>query len=124
MSEDIFRFPNSILSTKEYLEDLSDYPPMFVNKALSQHVDCILHANAMNLHYQQLTPRQQYDYYFHSIRKMKRKYGKWAKKRDNDTIQLIMDYYDYSYSRAIEVIDLLTKDQIRQMEREMDVGGN
>ena len=123
MSENIFRFPNSILSTKQYLEDLSDYPPMFVNKALSQHVDCILHANAMNLHYQQLTPRQQYDYYFHSIRKMKRKCGKWAKKRDNDTIQLIMNYYDYSYQRAIEVIDLLTKDQIRQMEKEHDTGG-
>lgn len=80
-------------------------------------------ANAMNRYYQHLTPRQQYDYYFNSIRAMRRVYNKWGKKKDDDKINLIMSYHNYSYLRAVEVIDLFTEDQLVAMKKEMEVGG-
>ena len=123
MTEDAFKFSKSILQTKEYQTDIENYNPFFNNKILSQHIDCLLHVNAMNCFYQQLTPKQQYDYYFYTIRPMKRKFNKWGKKNEDKTIELIMKYYDYSYRRAVEVVDLFNKEQIKYMEKEMDIGG-
>ena len=126
MSEDIFRFPNSILLTKEYLlyseYDEKQYPAFFVNRALSQHIDCLMLANEMNMH-SDLSNRMQYDYFFHGVRKMKRKYGKWGKRKADDDLQTIVDYYNYSVSKAREVKNLFLSDQLKQMKESMETGG-
>ncbi len=126
MADDGFRFVNSILSGKEPLdpEDVKkNYNAFFNNKALSQHVDCILNVNALNMYYQQLTATQQYDYYFRSIRKMRRKFGKWGKKNEDERIDVIMRYHDYSYSKAKQTVDLFTDQQFAIMTKEVDIGG-
>ena len=115
MAEDAFRFTNSILNTKEYLTDLAEYNPFFTNKALSQHADCLLHANGLNILYQHMSFRMQYNYYFHALKKMKRKYGKWGTKSKDDDIQLLMQYFDYSRDKAESVIGILTKEQIKEI---------
>jgi len=120
---DAFRFANSILTTKEYQDGVeTEYNPFFNNKILSQHVDCIMHVNAMNMNHH-LTPRMQYDYYYHSIRKMKRKFHTWAKRPDDETVKLISTYYKFSLAKAREVVDLFTKEQLERMRDERDIGG-
>jgi hypothetical protein len=124
MDDDVFRFSKSILTTKVYQDDVDDnYDVMYNNKILSHHVDCILHVNAVNCNYQQLTPRQNYDYLFHSIRSMRRKYSKWGKNKHDVRIDLIMRYHDYSYQKASQVVDLFTVEQFEKMKKAFDVGG-
>jgi hypothetical protein len=115
MSEEAFKYSKSLLSTKTYNFD-DKYDAMFNNKILSQHGDCILHTNAMNLCYRVLSPRQQYDYYFYTIRPVKRKFNKWGKKKDDEKVKMVMEYFNYSYRHAYEVVDLLTKDQIKEIK--------
>lgn len=117
---DPFRFINSILKTKEYqMEtqyDEKEYSSIFTNIALSQHIDTILHANELNQLYQILSPKMHYDYLFHSIRQMKRPFRKWAKKKDEDeTIAILMEYYQVNKIRAKEYLNLLNKEELESI---------
>ena len=119
MSDDAFRFSNSILSTKVYQDDAeTDYNPFFNNRILSQHADCILHANAMNLYHNALLPKMQYDYYFHSIDKMKRKFAKWGKHADTADIELVQRYFNCSYRKALEAMQILNITQLEHIRRQ------
>jgi hypothetical protein len=116
----------SILEKNEYLiktgDDEKSYSPYTVNKALSVHIDCLLHANAMNM-YHSLDKKMQYDYLFYSVRKYKRKYQKWIKFNETKDIQLIKEYYNCSLSKAKDYLTILTKDQLKEIESKLDKGG-
>lgn len=115
MSDDPFRYLTSILETKEYQEDLSGYVPSFVNHGLSQHLDCILFVNEINKSKHKLDVRQQYDFYFYSIRQFKRKRVKWSKKADDTEVQAVAEYYQVSPKKAEEYISLLTKTELEDI---------
>ena len=123
MTDSPFDYLNSILSTKKYLmendQNEKDYPPFFINRGLSQHVDCILFANEMNMN-GHLDHRLQYDYLFHSIRKMKRTFGKWAKRKDNEAIQAVSQYYEVNLRRAKEYVAILSKEQRKFIMKTME----
>lgn len=116
----------SILENNKYFleteEDEKSYSPYTVNKALSAHIDCLLHANAMNI-YHTLDKKLQYDYLFYSIRKYKRKYQKWMKFNETKDIQTIKEYYNCSISKAKDYLMILSKDQLKEMESKLDKGG-
>lgn len=116
----------SILEKNEYLieteDDEKSYSPYMVNKSLSAHIDCLLHANAMNM-YHFLDKKMQYDYLFHSIRKYKRKYQKWMKFNETKDIQIVKEYYNCSLSKAKDYLMILSKDQIRELSEKLDKGG-
>ncbi len=119
MTDNIFAHSDSILKTKEYLP-IGDYNPYFTNRALSQHLDCIMYVNEMN-RYPDLPKEMQYDYLFYSIRKLYRKIGKWGKKKEDDEIETIMKYYDYSYAKAKAVAGILTKSQLSYLKKKMEI---
>src|ERR1017187_5798615 len=123
MTDSPFDYLNSILSTKKNLmendQNEKDYPPFFINRGLSQHVDCILFANEMNMN-GHLDNRLQYDYLFHSIRKMKRTFGKWAKRKDNEAIQAVSQYYEVNLRRAKEYVAILSKEQRKFIMKTME----
>lgn len=123
-----FDYTNSILDKKPLVwneEVETEYPSFFVNKALSQHLDCILYANEINLHSRTLDARLQYDYLFYSIRKIKRKFRKWAKAKSDkgDLTKLIAEYYNVSYQKARIYLDILTTEQLKEINKVMDKGG-
>ncbi len=112
---DLFRFLKSILTTKEYQMnseyDEKEYSPIFHNIGLSQHIDAILYVNEMNINWRSLTPKMNYDYYFGSIRKMRRKFSKWAKKKINEEdLQLVMEYFGTNRHVAEEYLRVLMTD--------------
>ena len=78
-----FDYATSILQTKKQLivDDLTekDYNPFLVNRALSQHKDCVLFANEMNRRHF-TDKKMQFDFLLKTVRSMKRPFAKWAKK--------------------------------------------
>jgi hypothetical protein len=117
---------NSINYSKKNLmvdtETEKSYVPYVVNRCLSYFPDTLLHANEMNrLNF--LDKKVQYDYYLGSIRSRKR-FSKWLKKEEDDDIELVKNYYGYSDKRAREALRILSKDDIANIKKEMNIGGS
>lgn len=116
----------SILQTKDYQlsseTEEREYAPYLVNKALSQHIDCLYHANLMNQNYH-LDNKLQYDYLFHSVKGYKRRYQKWFKNQDTKEMELVKEYYQCSSAKSKTILSVLTKDQLKYIEKKLDKGG-
>jgi Bacteriophage clamp loader A subunit len=116
----------SILQTKKDVlqteENVKDYTPFIVNRALSYHVDCLSYVNNMN-QYAFLDKDMQYKYYLHSIRSMKRKFQPWQKLEKNDDLQAVKTYFRYSNEKAKQALRILTQQQIDSIKKLTDTGG-
>jgi hypothetical protein len=121
-----FDYATAILQTKKQLivDDLTekDYNPFLVNRALSQHKDCLAFANEMNSrHY--LEKKLQFDYLLNTVRSMKRPFAKWAKSEKNDDLECVKLVYGLSDSKAREALRILSKEQIQKLKEETLTGG-
>jgi hypothetical protein len=103
-------------------ENEKDYNPFLTNRGLSYFPDTIFHAQEMNLLHH-LDKKMQYDYLFNSIRKSKR-FSKWSKKDSGKDIESIIEYFGYSRRRAEEALKVLTIDQVKQIKKKLEKGGN
>lgn len=120
-----FDYINSIFENKGYLWDEDaekNYQPFLAIRAVSLHIDGILYANELN-QCQDLPKKMHYDYLFHAIRKMKRKFAKWPKKAKDEDILKIMEYYNVSRQKALDYATILTKTQIKELYARTDKGG-
>ena len=116
----VFDYVKSINLKDKYLGDkLEDYSAFIVNKAMSGYVDCIMYAKEINL-YSNLSSRMNYDFYYHSIKKSKR-YAEWYKNND-ETIQNIVDYFNISRTKATEVLDILTEEDLKKIKKSLTYG--
>jgi len=121
-----FEFIKTINDTKHNLVDEDpevekDYIPFLVNRSLGYFMDTIMYANEMN-RFNSLDYKLQYDFLLNIIRPRKR-YSKWLKKSKNDNIDLIKKFYGYSYTKAKDVVDILSEDQIEHIRSKLDTGG-
>lgn len=122
-----FDFLNSINDSKEDLlkkDPLSekDYNSFMVNRGLSYFGDTILYANEMNSR-TDIPKKWQYEFYLYGIKK-KRRFSKWHKKDVNgEDLKLVMQEYQYSTKRALEVLSLLTEEQLQTIREKHDTGG-
>ena len=118
---------NAINYTKESLMDTEDetvekeYSPFIINRCMSYFVDTILYANVMNEN-SHISSKMQFDYLSNSVRKRKR-FSKWLKKEMSDDIEIIKEKYNYSNTRAKEVADLFTPEQINEIDEYLHGGG-
>ena len=118
---------NAINYTKEPLLDTDDesvekgYTPFVVNRCLSYFIDTVLYANEMNRR-PETDKKMQFDYLQRSIRKNKR-YSKWLKQESVENLDIIKQYYGYSDTKAKEVMDILTSDDIEYMRNQLNTGG-
>ena len=116
-----FDFVKSINYKTGYLEDLVGYNPYLTNACFSMHMDTIMLAEEMNqAHW--LDPMLQYDFYYYGVRRGKR-FGFPKKQEVEDNVQLVMDYYKYSHSKALEALEILTDEQLDFMRQKLDKGG-
>ena len=118
---------NAINYTKKNLLDTEDesvekeYTPFVVNRCLSYFIDTVLYANEMN-RLPHMNKRMQFDYLLTSIRKNKR-YSKWLKRESEENLDLVKQFYGYSDTKAREILDILTDDDIIWMKQMIDIGG-
>ena len=74
----------------------------------------------MNMH-SSIPKKWQFDFLRGSVPKRKR-FSKWIKKDSTDVSQ-IMEYYKYSARRALEVLPLLSSEQLEHIKEETKKGG-
>ena len=121
-----FEFTKTINETKRNLIDEDpevekDYIPFLVNRSLGYFMDTIMYANEMNQK-SFIDHKLQYDFLLNIIRPRKR-FSKWLKKSKDNNIDLIKNFYGYSYTKAKDVVDILSEDQLEQIRSKLDTGG-
>ena len=117
---------NSINHTKKNLidEDPSiekEYPPYIVNRCFSGHLDAILFANEMNK-YNLLPKKMQYDFFINILRTKKR-FSPWIRKDKIKDLDCVKRYYGYSNEKALQVLKILTKQQLNFIKSKFEIGG-
>ena len=113
----------SILQTKKYvLETEKDYVPFVVNRALSYHIDCILHVNQMNMNHG-LPQKLQYQCLLNTIRPLKRKFQPWQKQVVIKDLDCVKEYFGYSNEKAKEALRILSDQQIAFIKEKLEKGG-
>jgi hypothetical protein len=116
-----FDYVNSV-NNKKYLDPESkDYVPFIVNRSFSFIKDTIFFANEMNQR-PSLSKTCQYDFYYYGLPASKR-WGKWAKKIKTDNIKNVQEYYQCSYRKAVEIVKILTKPQLKAIAKALEKGG-
>lgn len=121
-----FDFLNSInLDKKDLFEDPQaekDYNGFMINRGLSYFPDTIFYANEMNIK-GQCPKRWQFDFLRHSIPPKKR-FSKWHKKEQvTEDLKLIQEWYKYSEEKALEVLSILSEEQVQEIKQKLYKGG-
>lgn len=117
---------NSINYTKKNLiEDdptlIKEYSPFIINRCLSGNYDCVLLANEMNMN-SHINNDMQYSFFLNTIRKRKR-FSPWIRKDKIQNLECIKKYYGYSNQKALQVLHLLTEEQIEFIKQRLEIGG-
>jgi GTP-dependent phosphoenolpyruvate carboxykinase len=99
-----------------------DYKPYVINKFLSQHIDCILYVNEMNIrpHCDKIL---QFDYLINSLRKQFRRSSKWLKPDFFDDVEVVKEYFGYSTIKAKQALEILTEEQLEHIRFKLRKGG-
>ena len=117
---------NSINLTKENLLEndptlKKSYPPYIINRCLSGHLDCVLFVNEMNK-YHFLDKDLQYSFYLNTVRKRKR-FSPWLRKDKIEDLDYVKQYYGYSNEKALQVLKILSNEQINFIKQRLEIGG-
>lgn len=100
----------------------SEYPKFIINRAMSYFPDTIMFANAANTTLSNVSNSSHFDFYRYGVGKKKR-FSKWAKPINNDTIEMLCQYYQINVTKAIEVTQILNEQQIEAIRQKMSHGG-
>jgi hypothetical protein len=114
----LFDYLNNISNGKEDVsgseEFQSEYNEFMINRFLSMSMDTIFFANEASKMYN-LPKKLQYQFLFHGISK-KNRYFKYAKADKIDkSIKNIIEYYHVRHEVALEYLELLSKDQLKEI---------
>ena len=117
---------NSINLTKENLLETDptskkSYPPYIINRCLSGHLDCVLFVNEMNK-YHFIDKDLQYSFYLNTVRKRKR-FSPWLRKDKIEDLDYVKQYYGYSNEKALQVLKILSNEQINFIKQRLEIGG-
>ncbi|MAH44010.1 DNA polymerase [archaeon] len=118
---------NAINHSKKPLMDTEDeqaekqYNSFIINRCLSYFIDTVLHSNLMN-QYHEISTKMQFDYLSSSIRKRKR-FSKWLKQETDNNLEIIKEYFQYSNTKAKEICDILTEEEIEEIKQYLHHGG-
>ena len=120
-----FEYLNAINYTKKdiMVDDVTEkaYNSFMVNRSLSYFPDTVFAANEMNIHHQ-LDSLLQFHFLINIIRKRKR-FSKWDKKKIDSDVEVIKEYYGYNEYKALQVLDLLSTDQMTELHKKVNKGG-
>lgn len=120
-----FDYITSISFSKEDMmqDELGEkeYNAFMVNRGLSYFPDTIMYANEMNM-LAHLDKKLQYTYLINIIRPRKR-FSKWAKRKDDANLEMVMEYFGYSIDKAKTALSILSPDDLDKIKEKMNKGG-
>jgi hypothetical protein len=120
-----FDVVNDLTQSKQHRytdETGAAYQPFMVNRAMSNFLDCAMHANEMNLR-ANLTSRQQFDYYYYAIDTKKKRFAKWHKPEKDEQVKLVSEYYKCSLNLAEQYLTLLSENDLALIKGSLYRGG-
>jgi hypothetical protein len=91
--------------------------PLYVILLCMNGLDTLLVVNEINIRI--ISNLMAHDFLIAAIPKKKR-YNKWLKRETNSDIDLIMNFYNYSRSKAIVALAILTTEQITEIKTRYD----
>lgn len=100
---------------------MNEYNPFMVNRGLSYFSDTVMWANEMNQRHQ-LDKDLQYTFLLNTVSKKKR-FSKWGKQSQDDTLDLIGEWYKVNRRRAQEIALILSEAQLTTIREKMYKGG-
>ena len=120
-----FDYLKAINETKEDVmltsQDEKKYSSFIVNRGLSFFMDTIFQTNEINRN-PHLDSRLQFDYLINNIRK-KRRYSKWLKPEKLKNVELVKEYYGFSYEKAKDALRILSDEQLAYIIDKLNQGG-
>lgn len=125
--KNIFDFIKDVSQEKRNIYDLNPeladkiYSKFMTDLMLSQHADCIMIVNELNCR-PNIPKRRHYDFLLHRL-PMRKRFAKTAKPSVGVRVQLIMDAYNYSTQKALEVLDLFDDAGFDAMRESLRIGG-
>lgn len=106
-----FDYINSINEKNNLRDDLVSYSQFMINRGFSQYRELLYFSNEINRY--SIDNVLHYDAYFHFVTKKKR-FAKWGKSElDENKISSIIEYYNISRRKAIDVMDLVDYEVIQ-----------
>ena len=102
------------INEKKPVDNPGLYNPYIGNLAFSQSMDSVLLANEMNVLHG-LPPEAQFEFLYQAL-PARRRWGKWYKANEHPHLQLVMDHYKYSKEKALEALQVLTQENIRDIK--------
>lgn len=123
----VFDFVNAInYNKRDLFEDPQaekDYVPFIVNRTLSYFPDTILYANEVNRLASTMPKQWQFEFLRGTVSKRQR-FSKWAKVPQNShDLTAVQQTYKYSTEKALEVLSILSQQQLEDLRSQMDKGG-
>jgi len=116
-----FDIMNAINDTKKEVitaDNEKSYNAFIINRGLSNFIDTVFLANAMNERHG-LDNKLQYDFLMKAVRRRKR-FSKWAKPLNSKDLDAIKIYFKYSDEKAKEALKVLSKDQIAEIHKKIN----
>ena len=125
MAANIFTILNYITWDKKPWDTLTEeekncVQPFMIHRYVSMKEEYIEVANAVQKY--NLTPKSVYDFYLEMIpkRKVFLKYIKGSKKWDDSKLEFLSQYLECSQREAKDFIDLVDKEDIAELNRQMN----
>ena len=122
-----FEIIQQLSSSREYKygpEEEGAYAPFLTNRGFSNFYDCIMFANEMNTMAVSKTPKKwQFDFYHHAIHPKKKRFSAWAKPKQDTRTKIISEAYKCSTAVADQYNQLLSDEDIAELEARMFKGG-
>ena len=120
-----FEFVKAINNKKNIMRDDLDekaYNPFMVNHSYSYFPETVLLANEMNINHH-LDSKLAFDFLLNTIRKNPKRFSKWNKTVEDDSLEAVKEYYGYSNSKARSALSLLSTEEINIIKQKVDHGG-
>ena len=115
-----FDYINAI-NNHSNVEDYYSYSSFLTNRTFSYFTDTIYVANEMNRRHH-LDKELQFKFFINMVRPKKR-FAKWSKTEHTDNVEVIREYYKYSYEKAKLAAVVLSDEQINEIRKKLYKGG-
>lgn len=120
-----FAYLDSVVLKSEYRMgtdiDISKYNPYIITNALSMSAQTLPFAEWLNEN-SNIPKKLQYDFLWYGLPKGVKK-GFWIKGENSDDVDVVKYAYKVSHSKAIQILSVLSKEQIEELRQKTSKGG-
>lgn len=94
----------------ERVDNLKKYDKFLTTRFYSYFIDTIMYS-AEAAQFTNLENSAHYEYFFNAV-KPKKRFSKWFKSEKDENAKIVAEYYDCSYSSAMDILKILTEEQL------------